>query len=490
MNSHESPHSHLDQGPTPPNTIDTSSLSREVLDTDFSCTVTASEADTTLPDGVRAISLHRRNFSTKHEVIAAHCTLDLHHKNTTDFMQNNYIKLLRSYIRTYTPDVGSSLIDRDPEALYVAFPPHPNLAVRLALSSTEQSSQLTIESVPSRFFTDQFGHLIEQTEFDTPADTRAVLDTVINGLRMALDTFQVSSPSRDQNNIYALHFKPDSPVPPAEELCTRTSSLDELGGLFEIKQQLRSTIDKLRPGDSISAYDTKPANILISGTTGTGKTSLITALAHDADATLLPIKLTATGNVAANTIEQKLENLVLGAWKPDRPTIAFIDYAESWIGIHTASSAVYTEKQISLLRFMDTLRTDPRYVNVIIAAATDWPLKNIEKKFYQPQRMSAIEISLPTRAERTDIWVTLMTTMRNLTDATWENGRLITSDEQPFVPLEPLGNYSYEEFATRTVGWSGAQIKALLTSLCSGLPVNTQISNQDILNKIDTENCI
>jgi transitional endoplasmic reticulum ATPase len=231
-------------------------------------------------------------------------------------------------------------------------------------------------------------------------------------------------------------FKVVEPTSTREFLAERPRiRLKDVGGLAETKRTLASIMQLFRGGEALFAHTrfNPPKGILLTGSSGTGKTLLARALAGEMGLTLITVDQPSLLSKWLGESEKGLREVFKRA-KQASPCILLFDEIESLVPARSAQEAgsFFPRLVSQLFRELDDLHGS---LGVVVLAATNRP-DLMEPALLRAGRFDyVLELPLPTRDER----------------------REILAIHTEGLPLEADVNLG--EVAETTGGWTGADLE-------------------------------
>tara|TARA_S200000501_G_scaffold153244_1_gene144440 strand:- start:29864 stop:31078 length:1215 start_codon:yes stop_codon:yes gene_type:complete len=281
---------------------------------------------------------------------------------------------------------------------------------------------------------------------------------LIPGSRVALN----------QDNLSVIEVLSDSwdPLVVTSEIIEKPSvTFDDVGGLEEQIIQIREAVElSFTNRDDFERFSIDPPKgVLLTGPPGTGKTMLAKAVANSTNAVFLGL---VASELAQKYIGEggRLVREIFDLARKRAPAIVFIDELDA-IGSKRLDSATSGDREVqrTLMQLLSELDGFAPLEDVKIIAATNRP-ELLDNALLRPGRFDRIvEIPLPD-----------------------EDGRL--SILKVHTKNTPISNrIKLEEIASKTDGFSGAEIKSLVveagvSAISKG---NKKITKSDFLNSLE-----
>jgi|TARA_Y200000002_G_scaffold8854_1_gene7342 proteasome regulatory subunit len=272
----------------------------------------------------------------------------------------------------------------------------------------------------------------------------------------------------NQDNLSVIEVLSDSwdPLVVTSEIIEKPSvTFDDVGGLEEQIIQIREAVElSFTNRDDFERFSIDPPKgVLLTGPPGTGKTMLAKAVANSTNAVFLGL---VASELAQKYIGEggRLVREIFDLARKRAPAIVFIDELDA-IGSKRLDSATSGDREVqrTLMQLLSELDGFAPLEDVKIIAATNRP-ELLDNALLRPGRFDRIvEIPLPD-----------------------EDGRL--SILKVHTKNTPISNrIKLEEIASKTDGFSGAEIKSLVveagvSAISKG---NKKITKSDFLNSLE-----
>ena len=196
---------------------------------------------------------------------------------------------------------------------------------------------------------------------------------------------------------------------PAQEAVTRPPEVvtfETLGGLEAQKERLRDIGDCVNDPVGAARYGLRPSSFILHGPAGTGKTSLVEAFAHYIDS---PVRNVSSADIMGTLVGESglhLKTIFEEAFKEQGRLVLFFDEFDSIAGKPGSDSKSNIEVKNLLKQYITETKT--HHANIIIAAATNCDLDDIDPAIVRSGRLEGISVPKPHESERQTIWANLI----------------------------------------------------------------------------------
>lgn len=224
-----------------------------------------------------------------------------------------------------------------------------------------------------------------------------------------VSTFTIHPPEKSEALIYSTAplalMALEAPIPsihhPSEQLTSDKDTFRMLGGMEYAKARLQTIVDIFNDPVGAEMYKLRPFHFILHGPPGTGKTSLVLALANEIDADVQRISSDQVMDKWVGSSGLQLANIFSAHYAATKPIILFFDEFEA-----LASKAGDSKSNVEVKKILNQ-RIDEiteKYPHIIIAAATNADIDDIEDSIVRGDRLEPISVPMPNEAERIDIW--------------------------------------------------------------------------------------
>lgn len=213
---------------------------------------------------------------------------------------------------------------------------------------------------------------------------------------------------------------------------------DDVGGLEDVKERLIEAVQwPLRKSETFRRWGIVPPHgILIHGPSGTGKTLLVRALAHESGVNFIPVKGPSLMSRYLGESERALREVFRTA-RQAAPSILYFDEIDSLVPVrgHDDGPQSRTADRV-ISQFLSEMNGIEDMGGVVVVATTN-RVDRIDPAMFSAGRFDmVVELPMPDRKAREEI---LRICLKK-------------------IPLEGI---SLAELAERTDGWSGADLSML-----------------------------
>lgn len=237
----------------------------------------------------------------------------------------------------------------------------------------------------------------------------------------------------------------------------------DLGGMTQVKQELDAIMACTKDPEGTSRYGVKPSHFILYGPRGTGKTSIIEALANEAGAKLHTIRSTDIFDKYVGRSAQNLKDEIDAIFDETGPQLVFIANFETIAASDDNSSTTTSHEEVkaTLMQFIDDAK---RYhPNVIIAAETDSDLGNISQGFIESGMLKPIEVRLPNTEELHEIWSVVITNSQQTLNSEPDWDAFASADSRP--PFTMFANdIDCRQLAEKSAQLTGGTIKEIVAA--------------------------
>lgn len=276
---------------------------------------------------------------------------------------------------------------------------------------------------------------------------------------------------------------------PSEHEYTLREGFDMLGGLTQAKERLMEIAAVYNDPAGAKLYGINRGNFVLHGQPGTGKTSLVKAFANEIDAELYHINTTDVIEKWVGASGRNMKDEFDRVKALSGNIVVFLDEFEAIAQKGHLGSSERTDVKKQLNMIIDDLKEN--YPNVIIAAATNADIDDLEPSLVRSGRIETIMVPKPNESERTDIWASILyqslIEFGSQTELSFDEEGNETNTR--FIPYDDSINP--HELAQRTDDMTGADFELILQRARTRRFVHykktgtmTKISQQDLINEI------
>lgn len=315
----------------------------------------------------------------------------------------------------------------------------------------------------------------------TPSDHYELLKSFLRIWSLALDkvTDELGEPNFDTKQKPHIVISPPSdfqftllrstlddehsiPIPEIESRTSSNIGFNLIGGLTTAKDRLLDIADVYKDPVGAALYGVKGNHFILHGPPGTGKTSLVSAFAQEVGARMKKVDSTDIVDMWVGNSGKNIKRIFnsVKSYPADQLVVIFIDEFEAIAqkGTGGTSERVDVKKRLNLE--IEDIRLN--HPNIILAAATNADLDDLDPSLIRAGRLEPIGAPLPNEQERVDIWAAVMhqsiLSFNNSEDI--ENFDLGNRIAVGFMPYDESINPL--ELAKLTDGLTGADFKLML----------------------------
>lgn len=252
-------------------------------------------------------------------------------------------------------------------------------------------------------------------------------------------------------------------VPLVEADTLGVRGLESVGGLTHAKRRLQDIADMFKDQEGAKLYGLKPNHFVLYGPPGTGKTTLINAFSQDVNAHVMPVDSTSLVDMWVGNSGKHVKNLfaaIRERAEDGEPIVVFMDEFDAIARKGNSGTGEREDVKKRLNVEIDKLSAD--HPNVIIAAATNSDIMDLEDSIVRSKRIEPIGAPLPNEEERLDIWGAIMLNSMLMFNASYDLG----THDQPadnagvFIPYGD--DIDLRELAKVTEDMTGADFDDIL----------------------------
>jgi SpoVK/Ycf46/Vps4 family AAA+-type ATPase len=242
-----------------------------------------------------------------------------------------------------------------------------------------------------------------------------------------------------------------------------TEGFDMIGGLTQAKRELQNLAEILHDPITAKIYGVAPRPFLLHGPPGTGKTSLVTALANQIGAEL---KIVSSTDIIEKWVGSSGKNVrkffdKLIEESANKTVVVLFDEFEALAQKGGGQERLDVKKQLNL-GIENIVKNHP---NIILGAAANMDMDDLEPSLIRSGRFKPIGAPLPNEDERVDVWAAVLAkSYVSFANIQRDGDRIMSQEEKPvlsFIPYED--DIDPKALAKITDGMTGADFDEILT---------------------------
>ncbi len=395
--------------------------------------------------------------------------------NETIVWPTTFLEEIDSAIQHYGYD--TSRIKHDDRAIYITLDTMTTVRISLAASATQIGVDIDLE--PTRDI-EKATHISLQnpyaehpmTDLERLRHVTTMLGVVIDTLRECYGnsakryvryTIKQHKPSKELAIVDIDATMKGNPHPSEYSGVDdrEHTSLDSIGGATQAKERLAELASIVNDPEAAAAFDIQPTHILLHGPPGTGKTTLINAFASEINATTWTISSSDLIEKWVGSSGRNLAETFKNAKAISGNLVLFL--AAFGALAHRQGSGGGERTDIRTLLNTELESLTKNYTNIIVAAATNVDLDELEPSLIRSGRMEPIAVPLPTEQERFDFFGVIL--YESIRKKVHEN-ELVFDENGEYMSADGFSLYDVSidlrDLAARTDGMTGADFKQIL----------------------------
>lgn len=268
------------------------------------------------------------------------------------------------------------------------------------------------------------------------------------------DTFDTTPRHKREGEI------PGVTIPEAEAATSANEGFALIGGLRNAVERLQDIAATFRDPEGAEMYGVAGRHFILHGPAGTGKTSLIKAFAHEIEAQIRFVNSTDLVDMWVGNSGKNIRNLINAMKTVEGPVVVFFDEFDTLASKGTGG----TSERVDIKKYLNTAidELSEYYPNIIIAAATNADIDDLEPALVRSGRLEPIGAPAPNEAERVDVWAAIL--HQSWLDFNRQHDLVFDAHGaeyiQTFTPYED--DLNPVELASLTDGMTGADFKVIL----------------------------
>lgn len=241
---------------------------------------------------------------------------------------------------------------------------------------------------------------------------------------------------------------------------SETKTFDDLGGMHLAKERLQAIAAYYDDPASAERYGVKPSHFLLHGPPGVGKTALAETFADEIDAEIRIIKSSDVIDKYVGQSGKNITEIFKQAFADDKRKVLFFDEFDAMTGSKDSRSDAHAESRKLFQQYVtEASREHP---NIVICAATNRDIDDLEPSIVRSGRLEPISVSMPNQSERQEIWSIVIFKAFTKNDIDMDHIEL--SSEELSDKYFSLFDESVDtkELADLTDGMSGADFEKII----------------------------
>lgn len=195
-------------------------------------------------------------------------------------------------------------------------------------------------------------------------------------------------------------------IPEKEKISSKNEGFELIGGLTHAIARLREIAAVYQNPEGAEMYGISGRHFVLHGPAGTGKTSLVRAFAHEIGAEINFVDSTDLVDKYIGNSGKLTKQLFDEAKKQENLTVIFFDEFDALARKNSHESTERVDVKKLLNQMIDDVSKN--HPNIIIAAATNADVLDLESSLVRSGRIEAIGAPAPNDKERIDVWAAVL----------------------------------------------------------------------------------
>ncbi len=396
-------------------------------------------------------------------------------QNMPDTWPGMFLQELQNSFQNYGYEIAYQ--EHDMAALYISL--DVTHSIRIALSSTAVECAIDVELLTTTEIENATHNPLPEPYADRDLTYLEKFRHILTALGVTLDSLReyYGAPPMYHGRYTLKQYQASkelvlpSPTvqvsgqPHASEMTAETQAvnygLESFGGAKHAKNRLYEFAAIMNNPDEASEFDIQRSHFLLYGPPGTGKTTLITAFANEIGATLWAVSSTDLVDMWVGNSGKNVVKTFEKAKKVAGKVVVFFDEFDALAQKGGRGGGERSDVRKILNTQLEDIAKN--YPNIIVAAATNADLDDLEPSLIRSGRIEPIGMPVPTEEERYDV---LGTVLFKSIQRTMQDKELVYDEKSMFQPSETFVLYDQsidiDELVRHTDGMTGADFEVIL----------------------------